>query len=183
MGLDPATLAMLSPLLRDLADSHSPRILLALRPQDPVPEWITHIVSLGPNSQVLAQGEKNLVLGKAPNKQLHNLESVSKRSRSPSAPTALTDDPPDRPVLFPKSQIVRRPDEIVIHIDKRESLVAMSGVRVTYGSKTVLGGWKQTVEGKEREGLWWNVRRGERWGIFGENGQKLGASCPRCVDR
>ena len=34
----------------------------------------------------------------------------------------------------------------------------------------MLGGWKQFVDGQEREGLSWQVRRGERWGVFGPNG-------------
>ena len=30
----------------------------------------------------------------------------------------------------------------------------MKGVRVAYGSKIVLGGWKEIVEGKEQDKLW-----------------------------
>ncbi|KAI5242986.1 P-loop containing nucleoside triphosphate hydrolase protein [Aureobasidium subglaciale] len=55
-------------------------------------------------------------------------------------------------------------------------LVEMHGVRVSYNvtdnvdKKTVLGDWSESVEGTKREGLWWNVHRGERWGVFGPNG-------------
>ena len=52
MGLDPPTIVQLSPLLGKLAETSSPRILLALRPQDPIPEWTTHITFLAGNGKV-----------------------------------------------------------------------------------------------------------------------------------
>ena len=61
MGLDPPTVMTLSPLLYSLAQSNSPRLILALRPQDPLPDWITHVVRLGPNLQIIYQGEKDLM--------------------------------------------------------------------------------------------------------------------------
>ncbi|KAF2396706.1 hypothetical protein EJ06DRAFT_559819 [Trichodelitschia bisporula] len=51
-----------------------------------------------------------------------------------------------------------------------EPLIEMEGVKVAYGDKTVLGDWTQEVEGEQRQGLWWTIRRGERWGVFGANG-------------
>jgi ABC-type molybdenum transport system ATPase subunit/photorepair protein PhrA len=51
-----------------------------------------------------------------------------------------------------------------------EPIVEMNGIKVTYGKEVILGGWEQDVDGKRKEGLWWTVRRGERWGIFGPNG-------------
>ncbi|KAL9089319.1 MAG: hypothetical protein Q9159_002620 [Coniocarpon cinnabarinum] len=56
MGLDPPTLPQLNPLLRNLAHSCSPRLLLALRPQDPVPDWITKVLYLGKTAQITHQG-------------------------------------------------------------------------------------------------------------------------------
>lgn len=41
---------------------------------------------------------------------------------------------------------------------------------ISYGSKRVLGHWKQNVDNDLRYGLWWTVKQGERWGIFGPNG-------------
>ncbi|KAH7087234.1 P-loop containing nucleoside triphosphate hydrolase protein [Auriculariales sp. MPI-PUGE-AT-0066] len=52
-GLDPRTRPILSSLLRSLHEAKSPRIILALRPQDPLPEWVTHHVSA--NSNILAE--------------------------------------------------------------------------------------------------------------------------------
>ncbi|KZT55684.1 P-loop containing nucleoside triphosphate hydrolase protein [Calocera cornea HHB12733] len=42
-GLDPQHRASLLSLLQALHAQRSPRILLALRPQDPLPSWITHV--------------------------------------------------------------------------------------------------------------------------------------------
>ena len=77
MGLDPPTLVTLSPMLRDLAYKSSPRFLLALRPQDPIPNWITHLVILGQNHTVAFTGVKNDVL--------HALHRWSRAQHSPKA--------------------------------------------------------------------------------------------------
>ena len=50
----------LSPLLYSLAQASSPRLIMALRPQDPLPDWITHVIRLGPNFQIIYQGSKDL---------------------------------------------------------------------------------------------------------------------------
>lgn len=49
-------------MLRELAYKSSPRLILALRPQDPVPEWITHLVILGGNHTIALMGLKEEVL-------------------------------------------------------------------------------------------------------------------------
>lgn len=58
MGLDPPTLVTLSPILRNLAYRSSPLLLLGLRPQDPIPDWITHLVILGEHKSVALMGTK-----------------------------------------------------------------------------------------------------------------------------
>lgn len=62
MGLDPPTSVTLSPILRDLAYNSSPLLLLGLRPQDPIPDWITHLVILGHNHTLPLQGPAAQVL-------------------------------------------------------------------------------------------------------------------------
>ena len=57
-----------------------------------------------------------------------------------------------------------------IPISPGEVLVDMQGVRVSYGDMNVLGNWEQEFEGRTRKGLYWRIRRGERWGVFGPNG-------------
>ena len=54
-----------------------------------------------------------------------------------------------------------------------EAIVEMEGVCVRYGDKEVLGSWEQEVGGQEKKGLSWNIKRGERWGVFGPNGMCL----------
>ena len=60
--------------------------------------------------------------------------------------------------------------EADVPISTNEALVEMQGVCVRYGDKEVLGGWEQEVGGQGKKGLFWTVRRGERWGVFGPNG-------------
>ena len=56
MGLDPPTTVALSSILRRLAKSSSPRLLLALRTQDPIPDWVTHVLYLGKDLTITHQG-------------------------------------------------------------------------------------------------------------------------------
>jgi hypothetical protein len=51
-----------------------------------------------------------------------------------------------------------------------EPVVEMDGIKVTYGKDVILGDWEQDTNGTLKEGLWWKIHRGERWGIFGPNG-------------
>ena len=46
IGLDPPMLLTLSPILKRLMEKNTPRLVLSLRPQDPIPEWIRHLVYL-----------------------------------------------------------------------------------------------------------------------------------------
>lgn len=62
MGLDPPTLLSLSPILRELAYKSSPRLILSLRPQDPIPDWITHLAILGLDYTLALAGPKEDVL-------------------------------------------------------------------------------------------------------------------------
>jgi ABC-type molybdenum transport system ATPase subunit/photorepair protein PhrA len=57
----------------------------------------------------------------------------------------------------------------VVPFTPGEVIVEMEGVKVQYGNRVVIGDWKQQ-DTKGEEGLWWNIRRGERWGLFGANG-------------
>lgn len=62
MGLDPPTLVGLSPILQSIAYRSSPLLMLGLRPQDPIPDWITHLAVLGQNRTVAMMGHKSNVL-------------------------------------------------------------------------------------------------------------------------
>ncbi|TVY13436.1 putative ABC transporter ATP-binding protein [Lachnellula arida] len=185
MGLDPLTVLSLSPMLRGLAEANAPRLVLSLRPQDPIPDWITHVVVLTNHCQIGFQGAKETVLEymkdhvkvvrkgdiKAdPHMPLFSLHAIGRSldedgiinaglppNSSPSlSPTAVSRD--GYLLKDPRPQEIGSP------------IIEMEGASISYGSKPVLGNWKQEVDGELRDGLWWTVKRGERWGIFGPNG-------------
>ncbi|PQE22487.1 ABC transporter protein [Rutstroemia sp. NJR-2017a BVV2] len=207
MGLDPPTLLSLSPMLHGLARKNAPRLVVSLRPQDPIPDWITDLVFLKGNCEVGLLGKKESVLrelkeyiGNAelegdgendlhlskgslkevgrsltsdgilePDHQqnsttfIPNLKTTDGENKSTSGQQTVTDE------AVPMSRDGYRLDDIE-PLETGEPLIQMEGARVKYGSKSVLGNWTQTVNGDERDGLWWTVKRGERWGIFGPNG-------------
>lgn len=181
MGLDPPTVASLSPLLRGMAARASPRLVLSARPQDPLPEWITHLVYLRSDCQVGVMGEKGVVLeglrkyvrgvrkgglvedGKMPVKALREMGRV------------LTEDGIKGFGLGEEGETVAGAAVPRANREEQpktlgEPLVEMEGCQVRYGSKVALGNWTEEKDGKPRLGLSWTVRRGERWGVFGPNG-------------
>ncbi|EKD21039.1 ABC transporter [Drepanopeziza brunnea f. sp. 'multigermtubi' MB_m1] len=201
MGLDPPTLLSLSPMLQRLAEANKPRLVLALRPQDPIPDWITHLIYLKGNCEVAFQGIKRDVLNGLgarvymvqkgeteadPGMPLHSLHEVGR---------TLTKDGIVQESLFGQNLTQERVtfsrggkpnasqaenttlsrDGFPLHDIETptigEPLIEIQGVRVRYGDKTVLGNWETEVHGsKAQHGLRWDVKRGERWGIFGPNG-------------
>ena len=52
-----------------------------------------------------------------------------------------------------------------------EPLVEMRGISIKYGDRQVLGHYKRQDGNENGEGLWWTVKGGERWGVFGPNGE------------
>ena len=201
MGLDPPTLLSLSPMLHRLADANAPRLVLSLRPQDPIPDWITHLIYLKGSCQIAFQGPKGEVLAELReyvakvkhgdaepdfHMPLHSMHEVGRTLTSSGIVDSISSAG-----LPTSSRLVallaeKKPDGIKYSRDGYamkdvgipkigEPLVEMEGARVQYETKAVLGNWKQKVPGdssssESRDGLWWTVRRGERWGIFGPNG-------------
>ena len=174
MGLDPISKEHISVFLKQTAEKSDPRIMLSLRLGEPIPTWITHLIVLDPetNSEVRYLGSKGRVwkaLGRPRGK-----DGFEQALRS-----SITLEP-NRPSRAKKStnEITSRDGFPEIHrtLPPGEALVEMQGVRVSYGASDastkniVLGNWSESVNGVEREGLWWNVRRGDRWGVFGPNG-------------
>ncbi|KAL8872425.1 MAG: hypothetical protein Q9174_001945 [Haloplaca sp. 1 TL-2023] len=165
MGLDPPTLKSLSPLLHGLVEAQAPRIIMSLRPQDLLPEWITHVVRLGPELRVMFQGSKHETI---PQKK------KTKPSKSQADPGLTGKNGAEQ-----KQQQKYRPQRSREGIPMRstepqalgEPIVDMHSVQVKYGDKIVLGNWNQVDgKGKTTVGLNWTVRRGSRWGVFGPNG-------------
>ena len=176
VGLDPPTLASLSPLLHQLAAAHAPRLVLALRPQDPIPDWISHVLWLGPDLTVAYQGRKRDVLrdvrlsvraetaGDADTPRAL-VKSVHEIGRILTADGILEAKSPSE--YSAKTRAPRAPTPV--H-QVGEVLVEMEGVQVAYGDRKVLGDWEEAVDGQLRRGLWFRVRRGDRWAIVGPNG-------------
>ncbi|KAK6075998.1 ABC transporter [Seiridium cupressi] len=179
MGLDPPTVAGLSLLLHGLANVASPRLVLSARPQDPIPDWITHLVYLRSDCQVGALGEKDEVLDKLrqyvngiwngtlkedEKLAVHNLVQMGREL----TPNGIEGSPlmgEDSTETEKHSSQTSEPPQSL-----GDPLVEMDGCQVQYRGKIALGNWKQQVNGEEKTGLLWTVRRGERWGIFGPNG-------------
>lgn len=143
MGLDPYALNTIDSLLRRLAQAQNPQLILALRPQDKIPDWISHLVILETGLRVKAQGEKSAVRWALD-------MSSDLATHGENAEGLLLDN-------------LKSVDET-----QKESLVVMEDVKIKYGNKQILGGWNDP-----RSGLWWTIRRGERWGVFGPNGRYI----------
>jgi ABC-type molybdenum transport system ATPase subunit/photorepair protein PhrA len=158
-----------------------------LRPQDEIPEWITHVVYAGEDGKVDALGPKEEVF-----RYLKEQYDVAEKNMS------LTDSDLD-PKLVELREVGRHLSERgdfensstetvsagsdatalsrdgyektdKLSVPTGEPVVEMEGVRIKYGGNSVLGEWQQDVDGAKKEGLYWDVRRGQRWGIFGANG-------------
>ncbi|KAE9981366.1 hypothetical protein EG328_011716 [Venturia inaequalis] len=199
MGLDPPTVTMLVNILHRLADSHSPRLVLSLRPDEEYPAWITHTAYLNGNYTVHSSGPrmetiKNIhqrakTVVKGVNiKELTKEDldvitvSISLRANEPLPESRMsigehklyqrtrthgTKDAGDNRALVSRDGFSAEPKPLP---PPGEPLIEMKGVNVKYDGKSVLGDWKQQVDGETRDGLWWSVHRGQRWGVFGPNG-------------
>ncbi|KAK3353693.1 P-loop containing nucleoside triphosphate hydrolase protein [Lasiosphaeria hispida] len=182
MGLDPPTVAGLSPLLRSLAENASPRLVLSARPQDPLPDWITHLMYLRTDCQVGVMGDKETVLeglrkyvrgvwkgGLLEDETLpvHALGEMGKTlTGSGVEGEGLSEEVTGSPAGGGGESVFVDDGSKTLG----EPLVEMNGCRVTYGDKVALGNWTEERDGRSFSGLHWTVRRGERWGVFGPNG-------------
>ncbi|CEJ57979.1 hypothetical protein PMG11_06651 [Penicillium brasilianum] len=177
MGLDPATARSISNLLHRLAEKQSPRLVLALRPQDRVPDWISHMILVGKDHQVLQQGTKSEVHAileawqTMPVKGYRIPKDAEKRDKLLEFRAHMESGNLDEQLLqdFALDQTKKSPKQGATNLGG-EALIELDGVRVQYGDKVVLGDWKQKVGDEIKDGLHWRVRRGQRWAILGANG-------------
>ncbi|EOO03953.1 putative abc transporter protein [Phaeoacremonium minimum UCRPA7] len=180
MGLDPPTVASLSPLLQSLSDKSEPRLVLSARPQDPMPDWITHLVYLRTDCQVGVIGDKETVL-EGLRKYVKGVwkGGLAEDEKMPIGPLremgrTLTSNGVEGQGLGEYEQasqaVVRDISKGQAPQSLGEPVVEMDGCKVKYGDKVVLGNWSEQKDGKSKDGLVWTVRRGERWGVFGPNG-------------
>ncbi|AEO70959.1 43a79327-24b3-4a24-8cc2-d49a5da1b60a [Thermothielavioides terrestris] len=180
MGLDPPTVAGLSPLLHSLAEKASPRLVLTARPQDPLPEWITHLAYLRTDAQIGAMGAKDTVLEGlrkyvrgVRNGTLSEDETLPVHSLSEMGRTLTKDGISGEGMAEEFSVGVATAsigEEPMVSRTLGEPLVEMNGCMVKYSDRVALGNWTEQRDGQTVSGLHWTVRRGERWGVFGPNG-------------
>lgn len=176
MGLDPTTTRSISNLLRELTTNSAPRLVLGLRPQDELPEWITHVVALGNKQQIIFTGsqagfKEKLKLWREV-RQLHGRRKDGKLKRGQKVAEALFENGVlDNDLLmdYGLTKLATRPAVKPAKKDG-EPIIEMDGVQVRYGDRIVLGDWEQKVNGELKQGLHWKVRRGQRWAIIGANG-------------
>lgn len=222
MGLDPHTLLYLSGLLHRMAEAQEPRLVLSLRPQDMIPDWITNFVIVGNEPKATLMGSRQDVfeflrdhyhktneteiefrtpyyqlakrdlpayqsehLGKeqvvdvlerATIDEMLALYEIARKMEAKGDFDGLMEDPKSWETKREKLRRPKREYEVSytkdgVPLTDREELpigdpvIQMKGVRIKYGDSDipVLGNWQG--------GLRWEVRRGQRWGVFGPNGE------------
>lgn len=169
MGLDPPTVTGLSPLLQSLSEKASPRLILSARPQDPLPEWITHLIYLRSDCQIGSMGPKDVVL-EGLRKYMQGVQSGKLVEDRKMPVHALAEVGKVLPSSAPTAASKSQDATVQVSTSTAEPVVEMDGCRISYKDKVVLGNWTQQVDGRQKDGLIWTVRRGERWGVFGPNG-------------
>ena len=154
LGLDPRTSRVMEPLLAALAEEMGIRVVVSAQPGHKLPAWVTHVLYLGPGCKVHGQGLKEKVLAKTG--QGEDVDVV----KAAAAPNGPQNDASRTQTAEASS--THQPTLAA------EPIVQMDGVQIKYGAHTVVGDWQQP--GAATPGLWWTIRRGERWGLFGPNG-------------
>ena len=112
-GLDVHNRSTILSLLRSLHSDRNPRIIMSLRAQDPMPDWISHIalvsgrqVTVGPKAGVLASEAAKSII--------HSYESRAKTEIS---------NPQDQPI--DKTVVVELKNVCVTYQDRRVSCTAL----------------------------------------------------------
>ncbi|XP_014562752.1 hypothetical protein COCVIDRAFT_83963 [Bipolaris victoriae FI3] len=178
IGLDPIVTKHISAVLHRLAEANAPRIVLSLRPQDDIPEWVTHLVYAGEDGVVGRLGPKEEVLRFLKEEYRSIQESGTTKTKGSNTKEVqevgrLLSEKDPRTTTVSLPVLSRDGYE---KIDKStpspgDPLVEMNGVGISYGANSVLGDWYQPDSpSSSTPGLHWTVNRGSRWGIFGANG-------------
>lgn len=125
-GLDESSRKEINNLLKELHELRSPRIILFLRPQDPIPNYVTHLLALSNHSsssrRIIAQGK---------------VSDVSK-----SLPKHIPDS------TIPKLPVKKSPS-----VCSGKELVKMKNVNIQYGNRSVLRDINWTIKEGDRWAL------------------------------
>lgn len=109
-GLDPPTRSRVTALLHDLHQQRDPRIVLVLRPQDTVPDFVTHLIRIDEEGRIVHTGPKD--------------QDPSTTSTQPGMERGGYD-------LVRSRASTRRPDEV-------SAVVQLDHVTISYPTKQVL---------------------------------------------
>ncbi|KAM0793269.1 hypothetical protein ACM66B_000731 [Microbotryomycetes sp. NB124-2] len=139
-GLDVDSRPQLASLLAALHSRRSPRMLWVLRPQDELPECVTHIALLGNKPGEVVLGPRQ--------------EMVS----HPRTQALFEAGARERHRVAQRKQQMRGQRAISAQRQGGNELVALKNVNVAYGPRAVL----QNID--------WVIREGERWLLSGHNG-------------
>lgn len=171
-GLDPPSRQLLSTLLASLHADRSPRVLLILRPQDPLPAFVTHLALTGVNcaSPPETHHDNRLLLGPKAD-VLATREAQALLAAGEAERAAVEEKRLER-----RKRALRRKQEYEAAAaaaaaasgtgEPRKALIELRGVNVTYGRPS---------EGQEERRVLkdvdWTVKEGERWLLAGHNGE------------
>ncbi|KAK8163458.1 ABC transporter-like protein, partial [Phyllosticta citribraziliensis] len=180
-GLDPITVNTVSRVLYRLSNLGDTRVFLALHPHDYIPDWVTHFVIAADEPRARLMGSKEHTFGnlaehfKKTQGLLYNVKPAYEKINKANVMLKTHEYLPQESSL--ETPRTRRGLPFLRRIPTGDPVVEMEGVQIRYkpGEAAVLGDWTEEVvtsyeEGESRKGLWWTVRQGERWGVFGPNG-------------
>ncbi|KAI5861626.1 P-loop containing nucleoside triphosphate hydrolase protein [Durotheca rogersii] len=178
MGLDPNAVLTLNETIGKLArKSLTTQIVLSARPQDPIPNWVTHLVylkndgdiaSIGPKEEALAvlKGYANSMLrGASPDLIKVSLDDLAHMGRAITTRGLQAGSFLNKPVQRPSTAC-----SPIVDQEEGEVLVKLDGCQVKYEDQVGIWEWSENARGAKKAGLVWTLRRGQRWGIFGPNG-------------
>ncbi|KDQ56336.1 hypothetical protein JAAARDRAFT_36509 [Jaapia argillacea MUCL 33604] len=139
-GVDAATRPILLSLLHSLHASKNPRMILGLRNQDPIPDWISHLVVLKGGGRAISgrRGDVEGSLGAGGHSHGHGISHEGL-------------DAKERPEENVGSGGTEKDKE-------RRVVVEMRNVNVKYDDRHVL------------KDINWSIREGDRWHLQGPNG-------------
>lgn len=160
VGLDPPGKVLLSELLNRVSTETehggATPVVLGLRPQDAVPSWSTHIAYVEDNT-IVSMGPKSAVATEVQQK-------ANKTLYLEGDATAAPDQGVVEKAWSGISGLKSAPKPATT---LAEPLVEMEKVKISYYSKVILDNFS------------WTIRRGERWGLFGPNGNEpFSPFCP-----
>ena len=161
-----------------MAKRSAPRMILGLRPQDTLPDWINRMIVLGNKGEIICQDtrfqvERTLRAFRDIRRGLRREDfPYGTRTAYDSAKRLIRQGSVDDQVMRDLNLVDPRSGHEVSEARRDgEPIIEMDGVKVQYGDKVVLGDWEQQASTGERmPGLHWTIRRGQRWVIIGSNG-------------